>query len=482
MKTQETRSTLARLARFLIPAVLATAVVSGQTPSSRQSPPAKQTPTVKPSQAPIFRVTTDIIPIDVYPRDAKGQFIPNLNKDDFQIFEDGVEQPILNFATAIGGQVFGSLAATSVAPSSEGIILPKARPPADVAGRIFIIFIDDMHFMPSQTPEVRKLLGDIRDTLLHDNDLVGFVSTGFSSVEMDPAYDYGHRRMNEVMNKVMGSGPTISDMINMTAGGDGLAELNHNINVAFSTAYDLLTQLENVTGKRKAFIWISNGYSLDPFKDARLKKEQEKYDELSGCDQSQNSANSNNSGDGSQQPTDNQGNPCITAAMPGGTPNSGATSGLAYNEDAFGGQTLQWKPGDLIREEAELIRSANRANVMFFMIDPRGLVATLNDASMSEALTNPDQQNFLQSTNDSLKVLAEQTGGVACVNMNDCRPVLQMADNMTSDYYMLGYRSSNLDPLHLTRRIEVKVRRTGVQLVAGRDYRNTYALKRPSKK
>ena len=35
--------------------------------------------------------------------------------------------------------------------------------------------------------------------------------------------------------------------------------------------------------------------------------------------------------------------------------------------------------------------------------------------------------------------LAENTGGIACVNTNDCRPMLQKIDNMTSDYYMIGY-------------------------------------------
>ena len=77
--------------------------------------------------------------------------------------------------------------------------------------------------------------------------------------------------------------------------------------------------------------------------------------------------------------------------------------------------------------------------------------------------------------------LAENTGGIACVGTNDCRPVLQKINNLTSDYYILGYRSSNPDPFHLTRKIEIKVKRSGVQLVSGRDYRSTYYLKPPPK-
>ena len=46
----------------------------------------------------------------------------------------------------------------------------------------------------------------IRDELVHENDLVGFVSTGTSAIEINPTYDFGHRRFNEAIDKVMGAG------------------------------------------------------------------------------------------------------------------------------------------------------------------------------------------------------------------------------------------------------------------------------------
>jgi hypothetical protein len=46
---------------------------------------------------------------------------------------------------------------------------------------------------------------------------------------------------------------------------------------------------------------------------------------------------------------------------------------------------------------------------------------------------------------------------------------------------MLGYRSSNPDPFRVARKIEIKVKRPGVELVSGRDYRDTYYLKRPAR-
>jgi VWFA-related protein len=476
MTTQATSWTRASWAKAAIVLAMTTAAVSAQTPRpTSQTPKPAQTQQTPPS-TPVFKAGTDIISIDVYPRDARGQFVPNLTRDDFVIYEDGVEQTLQNFIRANGAQFYNDLATTSAMPVSEGLILPKAAPPADTAGRIFIIFVDDLHFMASQTPLVRRLLAQVRDTVIHENDLVGFVSSGTSSIELSPAYDYQHRRFNEVINKVVGSSPTIESMINMRAGLDGLSELNHNVAVAFQTAYNLLTQLEEIRDKRKAFIMISNGYSLDPFKDSRLKRVLERYTRTGACD--------------SEAEQDPQ--PFTEDPRPRNDPCRYVDADMAQIQnpriaeaesgfDLLGQPTLQWKEGDLMSEMAQLIRTATRANTMFFPLDPRGLISGFNDASMQQALSNQEESLFIQQTVGSLQALAENTGGIACVGTNDCRPVLQKIDNMTSDYYMLGYRSSNPDPFRVARKIEIKVKRPGVELVSGRDYRDTYYLKRPAR-
>lgn len=475
---------LAPLARVAILMGLATTVVTAQSrtqnPPSRPSPPGTgrqtQTPPQRPAQTgQVFRVGTDTIRIDVYPRDAKGSFVPDLNRNDFQIFEDGVEQPLVAFTRANGGAFFNDLATTAPERRSEGLILPKTAPPTDTAGRMFIIFIDDLHFMASQTPEVRRMLQLIRDTLVHENDLVGFVSSGHSSIEMDPAYDYQHRRFNEAINKVMGSGPSIEEMIRMQGGVDGLSELNHNLGAAFMAAKGLLTQMEDIPNKRKAFIWVSNGYSLDPFKDSRLKRELEKYANSGMCD---DIIQKSESGENTEP---DKRNPCTYANADMTDIQNIRSSGNDYGFDIMNRPTLQWKTGDLMFELGELIRIANRANTMFFTMDPRGLIAGLNGASMQQALSHPEETDFIMSTTGTLRALADNTGGLACVGTNDCRPFLQKIDNMTSDYYILGYRSTNPDPFKLARKIEVKVKRSGVRMEAGRDYRDMYYLKRPPK-
>jgi hypothetical protein len=77
---------------------------------------------------------------------------------------------------------------------------------------------------------------------------------------------------------------------------------------------------------------------------------------------------------------------------------------------------------------------------------------------------------YVRESQDSLRVLAEETGGIAVVNQNDFDKALKRIDNETSDYYVLGYYSTNPDPLRRRRRIEVRTTRPNVSIQARREY------------
>ena len=47
--------------------------------------------------------------------------------------------------------------------------------------------------------------------------------------------------------------------------------------------------------------------------------------------------------------------------------------------------------------------------------------------------------DYVRKTQDSLRVLAEETGSIAVVNQNNVDAALNRIDAETSDYYMLGY-------------------------------------------
>ena len=106
--------------------------------------------------------------------------------------------------------------------------------------------------------------------------------------------------------------------------------------MAFSTAYDMMKNLELVHNRRKAFIYVSNGYDFDPFSDTRAKNRADMYRSMTG----------GSSSDGSDIP----------------------------DQDPFLKQGNLFAGADLAAQLSELTRAANRANTTIYTIDPRGLV------------------------------------------------------------------------------------------------------------
>jgi VWFA-related protein len=394
--------------------------------------------TTKPqTQTPVFRTTTDYVSTDVIVRDTAGKFVSDLKAEDFDVLEDGVPQKVSTFVAVIGGRALTEIG-PAAAPRSEGLILPSARPPSDTSGRIFIIFIDDLHLQPLDTPKAKWVLEQVRDTILHDGDLVGMVSTGYSSIATDITYDYNRARLNEAIKKLAGSGMTPSDIIAAGQTSQGPAGLRYNAQTAFSTAYDILQQAAKVTNRRKAFIYISSGYDFNPFKDSRYQAMQEKY------------------------------------AVPQGTPGyeaTGSVNDVGY-QNPFETNGQQFAESDLIAEVAELTRAARRANVTFYAVDPRGLIA---DKDINLTISSEEWRQFVDTSISSLKVLSDETGGFCICNTNEFKRGLQRVDNEMSDYYIIGYTSTNPDPLKIRRRIEIKVKRPGLEKPV---YREQYTIKR----
>ena len=80
------------------------------------------------------------------------------------------------------------------------------------------------------------------------------------------------------------------------------------------------------------------------------------------------------------------------------------------------------------------------------------------------------------TTQNSLRSLAELTGGKAIVNRNDFDDAFREIDAETSDYYVVGFYSSNPDPTFRTRRLRVDINREDVNV----QHRTHYTYARPS--
>jgi len=403
------------------------ATLGAQAPAQAPAtPPAQPAQPAQPGGKPTFRVAIDYVTTDVIVRNNQDQFIADLTKGDFEIFEDGVKQDITGLTLVHGGRVH-NLAAPAPAAAQEGIILPPSRPKNDTAGRIFLIIVDDLHLEFRNTGRIRDLFKKISKTLVHEVDMFSIVSTGPSSLAIDPTYD--RKILDEAIKKITGNGLKPSDVIQGAEGADGPSEVRYRAHVAFSTAYYMLTQMEKINNRRKAVVWVSNGYDFNPFAESRL------------------------------------GEDPVFGGRFGQTREEGK-----QQQDQFNKGT-QFADADLARELSEITRTANRANATLYTIDPRGLVA---GTDLDEQLDPVEFAEHVRKTQDSLRVLAEQTGGIAVVNQNNFDKALKRIDAETSDYYMLGYSSTNPDPLKRTRKIEVKlVNRPGISVWS----RTSYSLR-----
>jgi VWFA-related protein len=63
-------------------------------PTNRSTPPLPSEHWSEVGENDVIRVDTTLVTIPVSVMDREGRYIPNLNKDDFRLWEDGVEQKI----------------------------------------------------------------------------------------------------------------------------------------------------------------------------------------------------------------------------------------------------------------------------------------------------------------------------------------------------------------------------------------------------
>ena len=410
---------------------LLVALAAGLSAQAPAPPPAADQAQATP---PNFRVQIDAVTMDVIVKDDQGRFVPDLRKDEFEVFEDGVKQEITSMTMSHGGRVTNVLEAPPP-PPPEGIILPPVRRVTDTSGRIFLFFVDDLHLQFQNSGRVRELFKKIAKNLVHEGDLFGIVSSGPSSIAIDMTYD--RRRLDDAINKIAGSGLKPSEIINRGSGSEGPTELRYNAHVAFSTMREALDNLEKVHNRRKALVWVSEGYDFNPFQESRLGLR----DPSSPFLQNQSNAMQNQNDDGTQ-----------------------SIDPLTQMQK----QSETFSDSDLAYELGDLTRSANRANVTVYTIDPRGLVA---GSDIDEQVDPSEWNSYVRKSQDSLRVLAEETGGLAVVNMNDFDKALKNIDAASSDYYVLGYYSSNPDPTKRRRQIQVKlVDRKGLDVFSRKEY------------
>jgi VWFA-related protein len=112
--------------------------------------------------------------------------------------------------------------------------------------------------------------------------------------------------------------------------------------------------------------------------------------------------------------------------------------------------------------------AATRGNVSIYPVDPRGLSPDGGLGADEVAPTAPGAEGLARV--QELRAFAEATGGFALVNSNNFDQAFERIVRENSSYYVLGFTSTNERRDGRYRRIQVRVRRPGLQVRARNGY------------
>ena len=399
------------------------------------------------SQQPTFRAGTNYVRVDLYATE-NGRPVDDLTQGDVELREDGVLQTIDAFEHVRVRTATPE--ATRVEPNT---IAESRQLAADPRARVFVVFLDTYNTTFEGSTRMQQPLMRFIDRVLGPDDLVAVMTPEMS------ATDLAFGRRTEVISKMLqtttdwGTRGRMVDMDETEALYDRCfpmqvaAELKarRREKLALDALDDLMTVVGGIREERKAVLTVSEGWML--------------YRENPAL------ASSN----------PNALTPPIPPGVFGRVPNAGGDvqAGRAAGGDAARCQSDLLTLSQLNDSERllQLAQRANRRNVTFYTIDPRGLVVF--DSPIGPAPPPPPQQDAaaLRTKENGLRFLAENTDGVAVVDTNQIDAAVDRVVADLSSYYLLGYYSTNPKLDGKFRSIKVTVRRPRVQVRARRGYR-----------
>jgi VWFA-related protein len=433
--------------------LLAQAAGSPPPPASSQ-----QTP---PQQPPRFRAETNLVRVDAYAT-KDGVPIQDLTADDFEILEDNTPQKIDTFEHIVvrtGGSQEERSEPTSVSAANALAADPRRR--------VFVVYLDIEHVSYEGSHNIKEPLIDLLTRIMGPDDLVGVMTPTMSPSQIT----FGRRtrviedglRNNWFWGRRESIIPDEREALYQNC----FPRANsHDTNpsqlalamtkrrrerMVLDSLYDLVRHMSAIREGRTAVVTVTDGWALyrpDPSL-MILRK-------------------------------DDQGN--NADPIPGGPPPVGVGPGggltTRVNDGGFAPsdrtecekERMALSMADDDHYFRDLFGEANRANVSFYPVDPRGL--PVFDTPIGPEPPLPPGADFaqLRTRTESLRTLALNTDGIALVNSNDLKKQMRrIADDLTS-YYLMGYYSTNSKPDGRFRTIKVRSKRPGVEVRARRGY------------
>jgi VWFA-related protein len=397
--------------------LLTTLTTPAQQSAGQQAPPSPAQPPAQSgvdAQPPVrFKVEVNYVEIDAIVTDESGNFVRTLGKDDFQIVEEGKPQPISVF----------SLVDLPIEVVDPPLFAPAPIEP-DVAtnakrfdGRVFVLVLDDLSTHFARSGRVKLAARQFIERHVGANDLLAIVTTGGTRASSQE-FTSSKPRMLKAVDAFMGQ----------------------------KLRSATLEKIDDYVRQRDL---PTRGDPRDALEPERAFKARNTLATLES----------------------------VANFMSGIRGRRKAVLFFSEGIDYDVTNPIQNRyASDILRETQDAIAAATRGNVSFYSIDPRGLgglsdeVMDLQTIPEDNSLGVQTLQNELRLAQDSLRVLAEETGGFAAVNRNEFTDTFTRIVRENSSYYVLGYYSSDTRRDGRFRRVDVRVTKPGLQVRARKGY------------
>lgn len=365
-------------------------------------------------------VDVRVINIDVVVTDRKGKAITGLTRDDFILYENGRPQNITNFYEIVtqGSEI----AAVQPAPAPEGPA-PVQAAPEELRRRI-IIFIDNLSLSPFNRNRVfKEMKGFVREVLGPGDQAM--IATWNRSMKVRLPFTGDPVQIEQTLDAIAGESALGIHQVSerrqaqsqirdarsyqdaVIAARSYSQALEHDLRQTVSHVNSLMGTLGGVEGK-KVMLVTSEGFQMQPGRELFTY-----IDDISR----------------------EKGN--------------WQSSGSVFLE------SMHFNASNLIESIA---RSANANGITLYTLHAGGLVGyNESSAENSEPISPAVQQAALSNSTDSLRLMADLTGGLAVVGTNNFSGAFERIRQDLSSYYSLGYRSGT-ERVDRQRSIEVKSR------------------------
>ncbi len=404
---------------------------------------------------PRFRSGANLVSVDAY-ISKDGVPVTDLRAEDLEVLEDDRPQAVENFRL-VRARAPGTATTRPEPLGSEA----QRDAASDPDSRVFVLFLDQWHVSLGGSARAQAPVSEILNRVISPDDLVGVMTPDMSPQNLNLTrrasaiermvrdnWAWGER------DKAITSDPGERDLELCYPDGDprspqlaGVAkELieRRREQKTLQSLDALVSHLGSLREDRKFVVLLTEGWVL--FR---------RNDRLGGV--------------------------LVPGSIPGAPPVGVGTDGriTTGRDPREGGQAglnscererVMLSFVDHEYELRQLAQRANRANVTFYVVDPRGL-AVFDDeiGPMRPATPSADRQRMAARQN-GLRELAEQTDGAVVLNTNDVRggTARMLAD--LGSYYLMSYYSTNTKLDGRFRRITVRVKREGVDVRARPGY------------